>query len=328
MPQPIRCGILGTGHAHAAGKLNVLRKSGDWEVVGVCEPDQEWRARSQSLEPFASARWVSEADLLKDESVRMVAIESEVPQLLGLAAKAIGAGKHIHLDKPAGTSLGEFRDLLAEAERRRLIVQMGYMFRYNSGFDLVRRAVSEGWLGDIHYVHGTINSSIQPEARKPLAFHPGGMMFELACHLLDMLVLLMGRPRSVTPFLRHDAACGDGLADNTLAVLEFECAIAVIESSAMEVGAQKRRLFEVCGSRGTVILQPLEPPEARLYLEAPAGGYQAGWQRIVPAFTPRYERDVAELARCIRGEQEFPYSKGHDSTVQETVLRACGVETA
>ena len=36
--------------------------------------------------------------------------------------------------------------------------------------------------------------------------------------------------------------------------------------------------------------------------------------------------DLKELARCIRGEQEFPYSKEHDLIVQETLLRACGVE--
>lgn len=70
----------------------------------------------------------------------MLAIESKVEKLLSLARRAIEAGKHIHLDKPAGTSLEEFRSLLNEAEKRSLIVQMGYMFRYNEGFNLVRRA--------------------------------------------------------------------------------------------------------------------------------------------------------------------------------------------
>jgi len=326
MSQPIRCGVLGTGHAHAAGKLKVLQQPDDWDVVGVCEPDDAWRSRHEGVEPFASSGWVTEAELLEDESVQMIAIESEVSQLLPLARKAIQAGKHIHLDKPAGTLLREFKELLSEAEERDLIVQMGYMFRYNSGFDLVRRAVAEGWLGDIHYLHGTMNSAIRPETRKPLAFHPGGMMFELSCHLIDMLVLLMGRPAKVAAFTRHDASHDDGLADNTVAVMEFDRAIAVIESSAMEVGSRERRTFEVCGNKGTVILQPLEAPEARLFLQEPVEGFQEGWQRIVPEFTPRYELDLAELAKCIQTGQEFPYPKAHDLVVQETVLRACGVE--
>jgi hypothetical protein len=42
---------------------------------------------------------------------------------------------------------------------------------------------------------------------------------------------------------------------------------------------------------------------------------------------PRYVRDLEELARCIRGEGEFPYTHEHDLTMHETLLRACGVET-
>src|SRR5205085_1820526 len=114
------------------------------------------------------------------------------------------------------------RRLLDDAERRGLIVQMGYMFRYNAGFDLVRRAMSEGWLGEVYSLRGSIYTDLSPAARRLPAFHPGGMMLELGCHLIDILVLLMGRPRRVTPFLRHDGAPEDGLADNTLAVLEFD----------------------------------------------------------------------------------------------------------
>jgi len=326
MSQPIRCGILGTGHAHASGKYTVLRDSHDWELVGACEPDEKWRTQHSGGGPFSDAQWVTEDALLSDDSVRMIAIESEVPQLLELGQKAIDAGKHIHLDKPAGACLGEFKQLLDEAERKDLIVQMGYMYRYNEGFDLLRRALREGWLGEVHYLHGTMNSSLGPETRETLAFHPGGMVFELACHLLDMLVLLMGRPTKVTPFLRHDASAEDSLADNTVVVLEFERAAAVIESSAMEVGSRERRHFEVCGSKGSIVIQPLEAPEVRLFLAEAVAGYAAGWQKLEVPFVGRYNRDLKELARCVRGELLFPYSYEHDHVVQETVLRASSVE--
>jgi len=324
MSTGIRCGILGTGHAHAVGKLRVIQQSDDWELVGVCEPDPALRTRREGDEAWADVRWVDEDELLGDPTVQMIAVESEVQQLLALGRKAVDAGKHIHLDKPAGTSLATFQALQEEAKRRRLIVQMGYMFRYNMGFDLVRRAVGEGWLGEIHYLHGSINSDLPPENRQRLAFHPGGMVFELACHLIDVLVLLMGRPRKVTPFLRHDGVYEDELTDNTVAVMEYERAVAVIESAAMEVGASERRHFEVCGSRGTIILQPLEPPSVRLYLQESRGGYPAGWQTAEVPNLPRYVRDLEELARCLRDEQEFPYGYEHDCIVQETVLRASG----
>ena len=323
MAEKIYCGLLGIGHAHATGKLRVLQNSPDFELVGVAEPDSQWRA--QRAGAFAGVRWLPMEELLEDPKVQMVAVESGVQNNLELAQKAIAAGKHIHLDKPPGQSLADLQQLLDEANRRNLIVQMGYMFRYNAGFEFVLNAARSGWLGDIYYAHGNISSDINPDSRVQLAFHPGGMMYELACHLIDILVLLMGRPHTVTPHLRHDASNDDKLADNTLAVFEFDRAMAIIESGAMEAQAFARRQFEVCGTMGSVVLQPLEPPAVRLCLREPREGYQSGWQDVSVANIPRYVRDAEELARCIRGEQEFPYPTEHDFTVQETLLRACGV---
>ena len=46
-PGKIRIGQIGTGHAHAAGKMETMRASSDYEVVGVAEPDPEQRARAE-----------------------------------------------------------------------------------------------------------------------------------------------------------------------------------------------------------------------------------------------------------------------------------------
>ena len=321
----IPCGILGIDHAHATGKLDVLRKSEDFELVGVCEPDEEIRERRAREKRFQGVRWVSQEELLGDEEVVMVAVESDTPRLLELGRAAVDAGKHIHLDKPPGTSLEGFGALLDEAERRRLIVQMGYMFRYNTGFDFIRRALGEGWLGDVHYVHASISTNIGADQRRRLGLLAGGMMLEPGCHLIDMIVLLLDAPTKVTPFLRHDAEAEDALDDNTVAVLEFGGAMAVVESAAMEAGAGRHRRFKISRSRGTVIMEPLEPPGLQLGLVEPQGEFKKGWQTVEVEHAPRYVRDFEELARCLRGEIEFPYSKRHDFAVQRTVLQACGV---
>lgn len=321
---PIRCAVLGTGHSHALGKLNVMRDFPEWELVGVCEPDASWRAQRQQEESWQGLTWLDEAEVFDDPTIQMIAVESEVPQLLPLGEKAIAAGKHIHLDKPAGMDLPRWRALLDKAAQQDLIIQMGYMFRYNPGFNLVRQAVSEGWLGDVHYVRGGINSASDPATRERLSQYPGGIMLELGCHLLDMITLIMGRPEKVTSILREDGDFDVKMQDNTVAVMEYEKAVGVIESSLLEQGSKDRRHFAVCGSEGSIVLTPLEPPAGRLFLNEARGGYEAGWQEVPFENIPRYERDLVELAACIRGEMEFPYSKEHDYITQETVLRACG----
>lgn len=336
MATPIRAALLGTGHAHAAGKLAVMQASDDYEVVGVAEPDRAWRALREPEPAYAGVRWIDASDLLGDPSVQLIAVESDVPPNLALARQAIEAGKHIHLDKPPGISLPELQSILADANRRGLYVQMGYMFRYNAGFELVFQAVREGWLGDVYYLHASMCSGIPfqprgesaaeapPSGRAALNFHPGGMMLELGCHIIDRVVELLGRPDKVTPHLRHDGEYADTLVDNAVAIFEYERALAVVETSALEVQHSPRRQFEVVGTKGSVVLQPLEPPAIRLCLQEPQGDYQAGWQTVDVPNIPRYKRDLAKLARVIRGEEPIDYTTDHDLMAQETVLRACG----
>jgi len=327
MNEPIGAALLGTCHAHGTSKLKVLCDSPDFEVVGVCEPDAELLQAAKQNAAFSGVRWLEMDELLADEQIRMVAVEGRVRDNLGFARAAIEAGKHVHLDKPAGTSLPEFDALLGLAEARDLVVQMGYQFRYNAGFELCLQAVREGWLGDIFYVHGEINSDIPPDIRVGLTEYRGGMMFELACHLIDILVAILGESHTVTPFLRHDGSADDDLEDNCTAVFQYERAIAVIHTAALEVHAGARRCWEVCGTNGTVIVQPLEPPAVRICLNSPCGGFDAGWQTVAVANIPRYVRDMAELAECIRGECQPSYAPAHDLATQRAVLAACGAQS-
>ncbi len=327
MATRIRAAVLGTAHAHAGGKIQVLAVSPDFDLVGVCEPDPQLLAAGHQGNIFPFLPWLDKARILADGTIAMVAVEGRVRDNLALARECLEAGKHIHLDKPPGTSLADFASLLDLAASRDLIVQAGYMFRYNTAFELSLQAVREGWLGDISYVHGEINSDIASDTRAQLAIHKGGMIFELACHLIDMLVATLGEPHTVTPFLRHDGEHDDDLADNCTALFEYDRAVAVIHTSAMEVEASKRRCWEVCGTNGTIIIQPLEPPAVRLCLKSPCGGFEAGWQTVEVEHIPRYVRDIAELAACIRGEQQPSYSPEHDLATQRTVLAASDMTT-
>ena len=69
---PIRCAVLGTGHSHALGKLNVLRNFPEWELVGVCEPDASWRQQRQQEESWQGLAWLEEAEVLDDPTIQMI----------------------------------------------------------------------------------------------------------------------------------------------------------------------------------------------------------------------------------------------------------------
>jgi predicted dehydrogenase len=320
----IKVGQIGVGHAHAA-KLGVYRKSSDYEVVGIVEPDVELRRRAESQEVYRDLPWMTQEQLLNVPGLQAVLVETNVEHLLTTAETCIAAGKHIHLDKPAGESLPQFRRILDNAARQKLLVQMGYMYRYNPGVVLLRDFLKQGWLGEVFEVHTVMSKVVPPDSRKQLARFRGGIMFELGCHIIDLVVGVLGKPQSVAHFSQHAAAIDDRLQDNMLAVFSYPRAIASVKSSAQEVDGGDRRHLVVCGNEGTFHVQPLDNPSARVALSKPRGDYKQGYQDVkFPKYT-RYVDDAADMARIIRGEKpsDFPYA--HDLAVQETLLRACGM---
>jgi predicted dehydrogenase len=129
----------------------------------------------------------------------------------------------------------------------------------------------------------------------------------------------------VTAFLRHDSPHNDRLADNTLAVFEFERALAEIHSSAQQPSGGAYRTFQIQGTNGTITVRPIEPPSLEVHIKVAAGPYRAGRQKLEIPTEPRYIADFQELAQVIRGQRSASFSSKHDLMVQETLLRACGV---
>jgi predicted dehydrogenase len=320
----IKVGQIGVGHAHAT-KLAVYRRSPDYEVVGIVEPDAALRAKAERQAAFQGVPWLSRDQLLNVPGLQAVLVETRVRDLLDNAEACVGAGKHVHLDKPAGESLPQFRRILDAARKQSLLVQMGYMFRYNPGFVLLREFLAKGWLGEPFEVHAVMSKVLDAESRNEAAPYPGGIMFELGCHLVDQVVGLFGRPKSVAAYSQHVAKVDDKLLDNMLAVFTYPKMLASVKSSAVEVDGMSRRHLVVCGSEGTFHIQPLDNPSARLVLAGPRGEYRKGVQEVRFPKYERYVADAADMVRIIRGEKPSDFSYDHDLAVQETLLAASGV---
>lgn len=324
----IKVGQIGTAHAHAAGKMETLRKfSDDWDVVGLVEPSAE-RSRELNSNPvYRDVPLMTEEQLLNVPGLQAVAVETAVRDLIPTAAKCVAAGLHVHVDKPAGESLSDFRRLWDDAVRRGVVVQMGYMFRYNPAFQLCFQAVRQGWLGDVFEVHGVMSKKVDAGTRKQLAEYRGGSMFELGCHIIDALISVLGRPDAVTAHVRRTRPDLDELADNQLAVFDYPRATATIRSSVVEPFGGDRRQFTVCGTEGTVDIRPLEPPRLLLALEQARGPHAAGNHEVeLPKTEGRYDGDFRDLAAIIRGEKSTDFGPDHDLAVHEAVLRASGLE--
>jgi predicted dehydrogenase len=320
----IKVGQIGTGHGHAT-KLAVYRRSEDYEVVGVVEPDDKLRLQAMLSPAFRDVKWLTRDQLLNTPGLQAVLVETKVRDLLDTAEACVAAGKHVHVDKPAGESLPQFRRILDAAAKQKLLVQMGYMYRYNPAVVLLHKFLANGWLGDVFEVHAVMSKVVDPGGRRDHGAYRGGMMFELGCHLIDLVVGLLGKPTKVTAHARHSSKVDDALLDNMLAVFDYPRATATVRSTGLEVEGFDRRHLVVCGTAGTFHIQPLDNPKARVALSAVRDGYKKGYQDVTFPKFERYVADAADMAKVVRGEKASDYAAAHDLNVQEAVLQASSV---
>lgn len=334
----IRMAQYGTKHGHAVAKMEAMRNNPDVEVAGVFEPDPARRRQVQEQDPtYRDLYWYeSAAEMLNDPTIVAVASEGLNRESLDHTEAIVRAGKHCWYDKPAGDNWPQWQRIIALAEENKLQVQMGYMFRYHIGFAQVTQWARSGFLGDLFSVRAHMSTWIPYErgahlgynTRDTIAYHKGGLLYDLGGHMLDQICWMLGRPNKVTAFLRNDTGIVPELADNTLGVFEFERAMAFVDIAAMETRPMARR-FEVYGSKGSAILvEPFEPANViRLCLEEAAGGYEKGVNLIQLRQQQRDEAHALELksfVATIRGEQPPDRPLSHELLVQETLLRATG----
>jgi predicted dehydrogenase len=326
----VRVGVIGTKHPHAAGKLAAVRDLDDvFDLVGVVEPNAGQRKVCESMPEYKGVSWLDEEQLFATTGLQAVVVETEFSDLLPTAAQGVAHGLFVHLDKPPGRSLDKLAKLLADAQRRDVYVQMGYMLRYNPAFELCFRAVRDGCLGRIFELNATMSTVRPAERRKELSEPKGGAMFDLGSHLVDAVLTVLGPPQKVTPFGRNLYRHQDDVMDNQLAVFEYPEALATVRATFVEPFAGERRQFVVCGENGTLEIRPLEePPQVRLTLVKPAGGFEAGRNDVkLPPMAGRYHAQLLDFAAIVRGESKPRWSAEHDLNVQKTLLKASNLSS-
>jgi predicted dehydrogenase len=321
----INVGQIGTTHSHAEAKIETVRKLNDvFNLVGVVEKDTLLRNDAELKPAYQNIPWMTEAELYSTKDLDAVLVETDLDDLVPVALRSIYAGLHVHIDKPPGTSYTDFKQLLKIAQEKGLIVQMGYMFRYNPAFRFCLKAIREGWLGEIFEIDGVISKVINMERRSKLAATYGGGMMLLGCHLVDILIAILGKPETVKSFRHQTYNQSDSLFDNELVIVKHKNATSTIRSALLEVEGQQRRQFVVCGTKGTIEIKPLEPPQLKLALGSEFGKYKMGYQTInLKKMSGRYDDQLIDFAQLVKGEKEPEFPMEHDLLVHKTLLTAC-----
>ncbi len=328
MDQQVRVALIGCGSVSQRGLLPHLTQEDSREVVNlvaVCDVVED-RVR-ETAERFHVPEWYTQVDdLLARADVDAVLIATPIPFHYEQAMAAIGAGKHVHLQKTMTTTLAE-ADRLVEAARQKevkLVASPGQMLSPTS--QAIKRLIEAEGLGKVYWAIAStswIGHEHEPfRAESPVAptwyYKPGGgPVYDMSVYTLHTLTGILG------PVSRVTAMSGIGLPvrhweggeievemdDNSLLLLDFgERGFAVVGGHFCHTGHVIGWGFTgIYGSAGTLEITGLVPGTA--YPEQ-------------IEFNPPDLEEKLGLSEDARGISAVPYITGAHTQMEEAHLWA------
>ena len=179
----IGCGVWGVNHARIYAGLDNAK------LLKIADTDPE---RRRLAEKFDTECCADPRDIYKDEEVEAVSICTPTVTHARLAREALGAGKHVLIEKPMATKLSEAEELVRLSEKEGLVLAVGLVERFNPAVAETLRLVKDGCVGHLLTVHASRLS------RRPSRVGDVGVVKDLAMHDVDVVTKVLGaQPVSV-----------------------------------------------------------------------------------------------------------------------------------
>ena len=327
----IKVAQIGTSkNSHGCDIWRTLVKMNDvFDVVGYAFPENEREKFPKQAEVFEGYREMTVDEILNDPEIEAVAVETEEIYLTKYALMVAKAGKHLHMEKPGGTDVEAFRELVAVLREKNLVFSIGYMYRFNPKIKEAMEKIAHGELGEIYAVEAHMDCIHPADTRQWLSNFPGGMLFFLGCHLIDLIYRIQGEPLEVIPL-----SCSTGFDevsadDYGMVVFKYKNGVSFAKTSACEKGGYRRRQLVICGEKGTIEIRPLESSSDKglytVYRDYFEDAWHKDWNESVSEPFGRYREMIENFALMVRGK-ENPYSYDYELGLYELILKACGKE--
>ncbi len=327
----IKVAQIGTStNSHGNDIFNTLKRNSDiYEIVGYTLPENEREKFPNRMADFEGYKELTLDEILYNPEIEAVTVETEEIYLTKYATKAAEHKKHIHMEKPGGIVLADFEKLIETVKNNKTVFHTGYMYRYNFYVMELMDKIKKGELGDIISVEAQMNCIHPKEVRQWLEIFPGGMMFFLGCHLIDLIYAIQGPPKNIIPLHKCSSIDGVTAEDFGMVVFEYENGISFAKTSAVEIGGFERRQLVVSGTKKTVELRPLEwyVEDEKLVTERyvrDSSDWKHSTEKETSPVRNRYDTMMGSFAQMVCGEKENPWSYDYELALYKSVLKACG----
>jgi predicted dehydrogenase len=189
-PRPLRVAIVGCG---LIGAKRALALAPADELVGCYDIDAA-AAGALARRHGGRACVTVEKLLALDPDVVIVATVHD--RLAELAERALTAGAHVLVEKPAGISTAQVDRLIEHARARERLVKVGFNHRFHPALARIAAEVHSGRHGELLHVRARYGHGGRPGYDREWRADPrrsgGGELVDQGMHLLDLTHWLAG----------------------------------------------------------------------------------------------------------------------------------------
>jgi len=249
----IGCGNIGPTHAEATSQVPGA------QLVAVSDVRL---ARARKLaEQYGAIAYSDYRRLLDCPDVQAVCLCVPSGMRLEVALECIAAGKHVLCEKPLEVTTARADRIIQAAEDAGVILACVFQSRFTEAARLVKQAVEQGRFGRLVLGNAYVKWFRSAQYYKSAAWRGtrkldgGGCLMNQGIHMIDLLLWLLGNPRSVQAVTRTVAHRGLEVEDLATATIEFvNGAIGTIEGSTAIYPGRPAQVG-IYGNQGSVVIE-------------------------------------------------------------------------
>ncbi len=305
MNRQVKIAVIGTGRMGSVHTRNIARLIPEAELVAVC--DIRLEVAQAVADELGIQRVVQDYhELLTDPEIDAILIATSTNTHAFIMKDVAASGKHIFCEKPLALELDQIDEALAEVEKARVKLQVGFNRRFDKSYRRVREVVASGQLGRPCILRITDRDPDFP-AMEFLRVS-GGIFLDLSIHDFDMARFQIGEVEEIYAtggVLINPELKEFGDIDTGVITLKFaNGAVGAIDNSRKAVYGYDQRLEVFC-SNGTAMANNESEDTT---VKGNADGFLSAKPPyfFMQRYAPCYVDEVRQFIECVRDDKPTP----------------------
>jgi scyllo-inositol 2-dehydrogenase (NADP+) len=207
----IKTGIASYGMSGKLFHAPFIQAHPGYELTAIVE-----RNKNESREKYPDSKlYRSYEELLADQNIQLVVINTPVQSHFEFTRAAILAGKHIVLEKPATVHANEIEELEKLAEKNKVVLSIYQNRRYDGDYKAIKNILGEGLLGtvkEVEFRYDRYRPVFGGKQHKEGDLPGAGGLHDIGAHIIDQALQLFGEPNALFAdirIMREDVTAND-----------------------------------------------------------------------------------------------------------------------